>query len=266
MINITDQLGKEFTFNEIPKRIVSIVPSQTEYLFSIGLGEHIVGITKFCIHPEEIIANKTIVGGTKNLNIEKIIALNPDIIIANKEENELSQIQELQKHFPVWISDIYTLDEAYDMMRSLGELFQKQVIAEEIILNIRESFVELKSLIKPTNERVAYFIWRNPTMLAGTNTFIHYLLEFIGFKNICSDLENGSRYPSVKMDDINRLQPDRIMLSSEPFPFNEKHIEELSYIWPHAKVELVDGEMFSWYGSRLMESAAYFKKLLETHN
>lgn len=264
MITTTDQLGTEFTFNEIPKRIVSIVPSQTEFLFSLGLDEHIIGITKFCIHPEDKVVAKTIVGGTKNLNIEKIKELNPDIIIANKEENELSQIQELQKYFPVWISDICTLDEAYEMMRNMGELFHKQTIAEEIILNIIESFVELKAIIKPSNERVAYFIWRNPTMLAGTNTFIHYMLEFIGFRNICAELENGSRYPSVKMDDINLLQPDRIMLSSEPFPFNEKHIEELSYIWPHAKVELVDGEMFSWYGSRLMESADYFKKLLET--
>lgn len=264
MISSTDQLGTTFEFESIPKRIVSIVPSQTEFLFSIGLDEEIVGVTKFCIHPEEKVEHKTIVGGTKNLYIDTILALKPDIIIANKEENELSQIEELQKHVPVWISDICTLDEAYEMMSSLGDLFQKKCITEEIIQNIRESFVDLKSKLKPTNERVAYFIWRNPTMLAGTNTFIHYLLEFIGFKNICSEMENGTRYPSVKMDEINRLQPDRIMLSSEPFPFNEKHIEELTIIWPHAKVELVDGEMFSWYGSRLQESANYFKKLLET--
>jgi len=264
MIRTTDQLGTTFEFEAVPKRIVSIVPSQTEFLFSLGLDEEIVGITKFCIHPEEKVEHKKIVGGTKNLYIDTILALKPDIIIANKEENELSQIQELQKHVPVWISDIYSLDEAYAMMSSLGELFQKNCLAEEIIENIRESFVELKSNIKPTNERVAYFIWRNPTMLAGTNTFIHFLLEFIGFKNICSELTNGSRYPTLKMDEINVLQPDRIMLSSEPFPFNDKHIEELSVIWPHAKVELVDGEMFSWYGSRLLHSAEYFKKLLES--
>ncbi len=264
MINTTDQLGNTFSFENPPKRIVSIVPSQTEFLFSIGLEEEVLGVTKFCIHPEDKVEHKLNIGGTKNLNIEKILALNPDIIIANKEENEQSQIEELQKHVPVWISDIYTLNDAYEMMMKLGTLFQKEEITASIITQIKISFEELLINLKPTHERVAYFIWRNPTMLAGTHTFIDHLLTLIGFKNICAELENGSRYPSVRMDDINRLQPDRILLSSEPFPFNEKHIEELSVIWPHAKVELVDGEMFSWYGSRLQESANYFKTLLET--
>lgn len=264
MISTTDQLGNKFDFENTPKRIVSIVPSQTEFLFSIGLDDSILGLTKFCIHPEDKVKQKLIVGGTKNLNIEKILSLNPDIIIANKEENERSQILELQKHVPVWISDIYNLDDAYEMMIELGDLFGKSDKSNEIVNEIKLSFEELLSNLKPTKETVAYFIWKNPTMLAGKETFIDYMLTFIGFENICTQLENPNRYPSVKMDEINKIQPDRIMLSSEPFPFNEKHIEELSVIWPHAKVELVDGEMFSWYGSRLLKSAKYFKKLLES--
>lgn len=264
MIKTVDQLGNTFEFEQTPKRIVSLVPSQTEFLFSIGLDEEILGITKFCIHPEEKVEHKVNIGGTKNFNIEKILALKPDIIIANKEENEQSQIEELRKHVPVWISDIYNLEDAYDMMNKLGDLFQKVELSTKIVSDIKISFNDLLENIKPTSETVAYFIWRNPTMLAGKNTFIDYMLSLLGFENICSQLEQPNRYPSVKMDVINRIQPDRIMLSSEPFPFNEKHIEELSVIWPHAKVELVDGEMFSWYGSRLLESAKYFKKLLES--
>lgn len=265
MLTTTDQLGNTFHFEAIPKRIVSVVPSQTEFLFDIGLEEHIVGITKFCIHPEGKVEQKIIVGGTKNLSIENIMALKPDLIIANKEENEHGQIDELAKLVPVWISDIYTLDDAYEMMSSLGELFQKQEKTQEIIAGIKSTFAELEANLKPTHERIAYFIWRNPTMLAGTHTFIDHLLTKIGYYNICQDLPEavGSRYPAIRIDEINKLKPDRLFLSSEPFPFNEKHIEELGMMWPDAKVQLVDGEMFSWYGSRLLKSAEYFKNLLE---
>ena len=133
MITTTDQLGNTFQFENIPSRIVSIVPSQTEFLFDIGLDEQIVGITKFCIHPEDKVEDKINVGGTKNLSIENILALKPDLIIANKEENTQAQIDELAKLVPVWISDIYTLDDAYEMMSRLGELFQKQQKTQKII-------------------------------------------------------------------------------------------------------------------------------------
>ena len=266
MITTTDQLGNTFNFETIPTRIISIVPSQTEFLFDIGLEEQIVGLTKFCIHPEDKVEKKINVGGTKNLSIENILSLKPDLIIANKEENTQDQIDELAKLVPVWISDIYTLDDAYEMMSRLGELFQKQEQTNKIIEGIKTSFAELEANLKPTHERIAYFIWRNPTMLAGTHTFIDHLLSKIGYYNICQDLPEtvGSRYPTILIDEISKLNPDRLFLSSEPFPFNEKHIEELGMMWPQVKVQLVDGEMFSWYGSRLLKSADYFKNLLET--
>lgn len=257
----TDQLGNRYSFKEIPKRIVSVVPSQTEYLFDIGLGEHIVGITKFCIHPAQQVKEKELVGGTKNLNIEKILSLQPDLIVANKEENEQSQIEELQKHVPVWISDIYNLKDALVMMNSLGELFNKEAESKAITTEIEDSFAQLKVSREAVNERVAYFIWRKPYMLAGTNTFISFLVENeLGFNNISAELPNGERYPNIEKEQLKELSPDRIFLSSEPYPFTDKHIQELQEICPLSKIQLVDGELFSWYGSRLLHSAAYFRE------
>ncbi len=260
----TDQLGNRYELRSIPKRIVSVVPSQTEFLFSIGLEDDIVGITKFCIHPADKVKQKESVGGTKNLNIEKILSLKPDIIIANKEENEKSQIEELQKHVPVWISDIYTLEDALDMMNDLGRLFNKKEESEQITSQIKATFLQLRSNRLPIKERVAYFIWRKPYMLAGRNTFINFLLEQeLGFNNISVELPNGERYPNIEKEQLKELSPDRIFLSSEPYPFTDKHIQELQEICPLAKIQLVDGELFSWYGSRLLHSAAYFQDFLK---
>lgn len=258
----TDQLGRTITLNfeQDNLKIVSLVPSQTEYLFDIGLAENIVGITKFCIHPADAIKNKTIIGGTKNINIEKILALQPSIVFANKEENEQSQVEELMKHVPVWISDIYTLEDAYQMMLQLGELFDKSIKANVLVSQIRENFL---SLPKPTKSiRVAYFIWRGPYMLAGENTFIDFLLQKMGLVNISHELASNSRYPEIEEEVLRNLNPAVIYLSSEPYPFKNKHIEELQAICPEASIQLVDGELFSWYGSRLKYTAAYMQELL----
>ncbi len=258
----TDQLGREITLNVGKKhlRIVSIVPSQTEFLFDIGLAENIVGITKFCIHPAEAVKHKSIVGGTKNINIQKIIDLQADIVIANKEENEQSQIEELMKHVSVWISDIYTLEDAYQMMQSLGKLFDKSTEAEELVKMIQTNFLAFNPTREP--KKVAYFIWRGPYMLAGENTFINHLLTKMGLINISTDLVNKSRYPEIDEEMLKVLQPNLIYLSSEPYPFKSKHIDELKAICPNAIIQLVDGEMFSWYGSRLKYTAAYMQELI----
>jgi ABC-type Fe3+-hydroxamate transport system substrate-binding protein len=261
-MSYTDQLGREIRLNSEKStlRIVSIVPSQTEFLFDIGLAENIVGITKFCIHPSYALKEKNIVGGTKNINIQKIIDLKADIVIANKEENEQSQIEELMKHVPVWISDIYTLDDAYQMMLSLGDLFDKSTESKALVTEIRNSFEHFQAL--KTNKKVAYFIWRGPYMLAGENTFINHLLEKMGYENIALTSTNKSRYPEINAEELHTLQPEIIYLSSEPYPFKEKHLQELQEICPNAQIQLVDGELFSWYGSRLKHSAAYMQSLL----
>ncbi|MBP8033206.1 MAG: ABC transporter substrate-binding protein [Bacteroidia bacterium] len=257
----TDQLNNTIELKTFPKRIISIVPSQSELLWDLGLREELVGITKFCIHPSQMFNSVERVGGTKTLNLEKIRALKPDLIIGNKEENEQSQILELQKEFPVWMSDIYTLHDALQMMEGIGALVNKRQEAETIKSTIQTSFLNLPH--KP--QSVLYLIWNKPYMAAGKATFIGDMLSKIGLQNVtsrASATDNMNRYPELSIEDINALNPDLIFLSSEPYPFKQEHMDELQQHLPASKIILVDGELFSWYGSRLAKSAAYFQELM----
>jgi|SRR6185436_7012784 len=241
-------------------KIISTVPSQTELLYDLGLDAEVTGITKFCVHPEKWFRNKTRIGGTKNLDIKKIIALKPDLIIANKEENVKEQIDELQKHFRVYVSDIKNLDDALLMIKKVGGLVNKKNEASAIIKQIKKHFSIFKfhSALCPLPS-ILYLIWRNPFMTVGADTFIHDMLTRCGLKNIFSELK---RYPEITPEQIAIAKPDFIFLSSEPYPFKEKHVDELKTISPSSKIVLVNGEYFSWYGSRLLKAVEYFKKLL----
>ena len=259
-IQSTDQLGNILQIPFPPKRIVSLVPSQTEFLFDINLDEEIVGITRYCIHPTDRVNGKVKIGGPKKFDIEKIKSLQPDLIIGNKEENYEAGITELNKSFPVWMSDIFTLKDAYAMMREVGRITGKQPEANEIVTTLQERFRLLEnSLIERNGERsCAYFIWRKPYMVAAGCTFIDYMLQVIGFRNVFSGL---TRYPETDPELLQTLNPEYIFLSSEPYSFSEKHFEEFQAFAPNAKVILVDGEMFSWYGSRLLQAPAYYFEL-----
>lgn len=255
-MQFTDQIGKTIFFNQPPKRIVSLVPSQTELLFDLGLNDEIVGITKFCIHPKEIFESKIKIGGTKQLNINKIKELNPDLIIANKEENVKEQIEELARGFSVWTSDIYNLQDSIEMIEKIGELTDKENVSKAITKKIKEGFNQLRK----KNKRVLYLIWNKPFMAAGQNTFIGDMLNNCGLINVIEEKE--SRYPELSKGKIEELNPDFIFLSSEPYPFSNVHLNELTDYFPKSKIILVDGEMFSWYGSRLIKSADYLNQLL----
>jgi ABC-type Fe3+-hydroxamate transport system substrate-binding protein len=234
-------------------RIVSLVPSQTELLVYLGLEKHLVGVTKFCVHPKGLKNHVKQIGGTKNVDIQKVIDLKPDLVIGNKEENFKSDIDELEKHVPVWMSDIYTLDDAYEMIQQIGKLTDTEVKALTLIDGIKSEFKQLIPLKE--KKKCLYLIWRKPYMAAGKNTFIDHLLEQLGFENALQI----DRYPEVE---FTNLGTDFIFLSSEPYPFKEKHIEELKVIFPNAEIRLVDGEFFSWYGSRLLDAPNYFNQLL----
>lgn len=253
----TDQLNRKINLPFAPKRIISIVPSQTELLYYLGLDEEITGITKFCIHPGDKFRSATKIGGTKQLDIDKIRSLNPDLIIGNKEENERSQLEELMQHYPVWISDIYKLGDALEMIEAVGKLVDREEAALALSLSIAEKFNALQ--ITQSGLRTAYFIWRKPYMVAGKNTFIDDMLQKCGLIN-AFDLE---RYPEINAEQLQQAKPDVILLSSEPYPFKKKHIDELKAIVPSAKIKLVDGEIFSWYGSRLLKAPSYFADLME---
>ncbi|MDB5005820.1 MAG: btuF, partial [Mucilaginibacter sp.] len=215
-----DQLNREINLPSVPKRIISVVPSQTELLFYLGLNEEIIGITKFCIHPRDKLNTTAKVGGTKQLDINKIRELKPDLIIANKEENERSQLEELMTFCPVWISDISDLPGAIDMIEQVGVLVDREIEAKALGAVINSLFNNLITL--PLNLRVAYFIWRKPYMAAGKNTFIDSMLQKCGLLN-AFELE---RYPRVDNEMLIAAKPDVILLSSEPYPFKNKHIDE----------------------------------------
>jgi len=259
---ITDQLGRIVTVPHQPKRIISLVPSQTELLYDLGLNDEVVGQTLFCIHPQEMPKVKPVVGGTKNVKLDRVDALKPDLIIANKEENDKAQIEALMQKYPVWISDIKNLDDALDMVNKVGELIDKIAEAALISQNIKNSFSGIISNTQNgiAGKKVLYLIWRKPWMSAGNDTFINEMINSMGLLNATKNKEG--RYPELTSNDIVTLCPDFIFLSSEPYPFKEKHINELQFICPQSKIILVDGELFSWYGSRLQHSAAYFNKLI----
>jgi ABC-type Fe3+-hydroxamate transport system substrate-binding protein len=251
----SDQLNRPISLANSPQRIISLVPSQTELLFDLGKGDKVVGRTKFCIHPADEVKNIQRIGGTKNLNIELIKSLQPDLIIANKEENTKEQIDELVKHFPVWISDIQTLYDALDMITKIGELLEAEQKAKEMVSQIQANFSALKNT---TPKKVIYFIWQNPYISVGADTFISAMLQSAGFENV---LKNKSRYPEISEEEIRNSDAEFLFLSSEPYPFKEKQKHEFEKLFPTKKIILVDGEMFSWYGSRLLKAADYFLKL-----
>ena len=262
--NFTDQLGTSHTFETTPKRIISLVPSQTELLFDLGLEESIVGITKFCVHPFHFKSTKKSIGGTKKVHFEKIRLLQPDIIIANKEENTKEIVKGLSSICPVWVTDIITLEDNLKMIDDFGQLFNKRTEAQKWKDKINFALTDFLQFIKDKPiQKVAYFIWANPYMVAGNNTFINEMLKLNNFQNIYENREK--RYPEVIIQKM-RIQgdPDLVMLSSEPFPFTDEHAFELGRFTHHATTVFVDGEMFSWYGSRLVKAFAYFKKLHES--
>ncbi|MNJ84497.1 Vitamin B12-binding protein precursor [compost metagenome] len=242
--------------NSTVLRIVSLVPSQTELLVDLGLREKLVGITKFCIHPPELRKEVQLIGGTKNAKIDLIRSLKPDLIIGNKEENNQADIEQLEQEFPVWMSDIFNLEDALEMLDKIGELTGTQQKAVELRSVIEKNFEPLNTL-KSTGKSVLYLIWKNPYIAAGKNTFIDSMLETLGFENAMDQ----DRYPEVNLETVN---PDFVFLSSEPYPFKEKHIEELQKQFPESQIILVDGEYFSWYGSRLLGAPAYFLELLDS--
>lgn len=262
MKKVIDQLNREITIKSA-NRIVSLVPSQTELLVDLGLEEKIVGITKFCIHPSNLKREKTLVGGTKNFDINKILGLNPDLIIGNKEENTKDKIEELAEKCPVWLSDILTIDDAKQMITSIGSITKTEEKASEITNQINQLIQKINQL-KKEKQSVAYLIWKNPLMAAGEDTFINAILKLLGYKNVFTNPTHG-RYPLTDIKEIKKLNPNLLILSSEPYPFKEKDIEEFKIELPKTSIKIMDGEIFSWYGSRLIPSLEKILELLSSN-
>lgn len=291
MITLRDARGQRITLQKPPRRIVSLVPSQSELLYSLGLDSEVVGITRFCVHPPAWTDSKRIVGGTKLLRIDRIRDLKPDLIFANLEENTKEDVERVEDVAPVFVTNVRTLDEAVDMIESLALLVDREPAGTRVTSAIREAFdslvdelgIDLKARradVHPENRRApgslskssaarrvsadsdpirtAYLIWRDPFMSVGSDTFIHDMMRYGGLENVFG---SSMRYPRISTRDLIDADPDVVLLSSEPFPFVEKHLPEIEQLLPAARVHLVDGQLFSWYGSRLIHTPDYLRQL-----
>ena len=241
-------------------RIVSLVPSLTEYLWALGLEQEVVGITKFCIHPKAWWQHKTRVGGTKKVNFKTIETLQPTLIIANKEENTKEDIEQLQLKYDVLLTDITSLEEAYRYLLEIGRKVQREEKSMSLVNQIQAKFQSVVMIGQGSS--FLYFIWKDPYFVVGPQTYIHALLTHFGLDNFCSI----ERYPELQ-EVLSKKEelldhPDIIFLSSEPFPFEAKHLEEVQLLFPNSKIVLIDGEMCSWYGSRMLEAPKYIEQVL----
>lgn len=250
-------LGREVRLPGPPQRIVSLCPSITETLFALGLDDQIAGLTRYCLHPEDRVGDKTRVGGTKRLKFDVIEQSRPDLIIAEKEENNREDVERLARSWPVYVTQVQDIPAAFDMVHRLGELCSRQAQAEGLIRNIDDAWQKLPCLSEPLS--VAYLIWRKPWMAAGSDTFIDSVMQRLGFSNVFA---GSSRYPEFSLQQLQEKQPRLVLLSSEPYPFKGRHQADLEMALPGAEVMLVDGEAFSWYGSHMLGAARYLERLL----
>lgn len=247
-----DHLHREVLVPWPPQRILSLCPSQTETLADLGLSSRLVGVTRYCIHPRDSLKDIARVGGTKKVDFDLIGRLEPDLIIAEKEENPREMVEELQKIAPVYVTDVVDRSSAFRMILDLGRLTATEGQAARILREIEGKWSLLEPIQKPL--RVAYLIWRKPWMGVGAGTYIGSLLREVGFTNVLEC--TSSRYPEVSESELQAADPELVLLSSEPYPFAEKHIAEIQALLPRARILLVDGEAWSWYGSRMRKFPA----------
>lgn len=237
---------------DIPQRIISLVPSLTELIIDLGMQDQLVGRTRFCIHPKDHVEDIPIIGGTKNPRLDKIRELNPDVIIANKEENRPEDIKALQDDFDINVTEISTIEDALIIIHELGKQFDKVEKAQQLITEVQDTLQDTPD-VSPLS--TAYLIWKDPWMTVGGDTYINDIMDHWDLPNVFSDQQ---RYPKITLEDLKKKNPDLILLSSEPYPFKEKHMQHIEEACPAARVLLVEGEWFSWYGSRMVQA---FKRL-----
>ena len=252
---VTDHLDRTVEYPYPPKRIVSLVPGITDTLFSLGLGNRVAGRTRFCVHPQGEVEGIPRVAGTKDLNLEKIRNVRPELILAEKEENTKEMVEQLEKEFPVYVFEIRSVHDAYNMINDLGDITGTSEKAETLIADIQAGFSRLPDF---RGKRFAYCIWKKPYMVVGGDTYIQSVFERMGLVSAFSGF--GDRYPSVTEEDFQMAGLDYLFLSTEPFPFNEEHVRKFASILPDVNVMLLNGEML-WYGPRMLEAAEYFSRV-----
>jgi iron complex transport system substrate-binding protein len=245
-------------------RIVSLCPSLTELVFDLGRGDDVVGRTKFCVHPVGRVEHIESVGGTKNPKIERIVELAPDLVLLNEEENRREDADALiAAGVRCHVSFPRDLNGTARMVREIGAQLKQPVEAERIATDIERRTARVRDNARGALAvRYAYLIWRNPWMVAGGDTFVTAMLALPGGVNVFAN--HPERYPTVTPDQLAATEPDVVLLSSEPFPFRERHADELAAATgiPQDRMQFVDGEYLSWHGSRTPDGIDYAEQVI----
>ncbi len=247
-------LGKPIRFKE--GKIVSLVPSLTELLYYLGLGEFVVGVTRYCIHPPEALFKSTVLAGTKNFSVKELLATGAHWVLTNREENPKDRVEKIIDHLPVVLTEINKPDDLIPLLHWLSKQYPQ---CKPIAQTLEQSIIGLPNELGGLgNGRVLYLIWNKPIMAVGGDTFISTMLNMAGYKNATGHLK---RYPAIEPQQLISFKPDFLFLSSEPYPFKDEHIAYFKSLLPETQVLLVDGEPFSWYGNRVLNLPAYLKTL-----
>ncbi len=251
-MNFTDHLNRTVEINGVPQRVVSLVPSITETLADLGLAKHLVAVTRFCKYPLELTKLLPKAGGPKNIDIDKIVDLQPHLVIAVKEENDKEQVLKLAEQVPVIVFDINSVEDAFNMLDGLGAVFDRADVTAGVINSIKQKLEKYSPA--GSYKKTMYLIWKNPWMAAGRSAFIGAMMKVAGFDNFIS-----GRYPQVSRQEFEKA--NTLLLATEPYHFTESDRQQLLEEYPDKNVIIVDGEMFTWYGTHMLKAIDYFERL-----
>ncbi len=259
-MKITDDLGRTFSFKKPPRRIISLCPSVSETLLDLGLEGFLAGRTDYCIHPQNKIESIPGVGGPKSVSIQLLQSLCPDIIIAVKEENDKKTLENLAAlNYKCFIFDVNNFSDALNMIEKIGVIFNVEDRAQTMTEGIKKGFEGIGQVLKKLN--FIYMTWSSPYIAAGTGNYINSLITGLGFNNCLS--KHINRYVRLSLGELKKLSPDIVFLPSEPYNYTLYDKLKFEKIFPSARAVLVDGEMFCWYGSRMLKAAPYIKNLIK---
>jgi len=258
-MQFNDDLERRIYLDKAPRKIISLCPSLSETLYDLGLAECIAGRTDYCVHPQELADRVPSVGGPKSVSIDAVKKIGPDLILIVKEENDKKNIEKLTAlGYKCFIFDINSVSDALKMLVKLGKIFGLEKKASKIHDNVVKGLDSIKGI--GNGASFLYMVWNSPYMACATDNYINSLLNHAGLSNCLSD--RLKRYVIMPLNSLKSLSPELVLLPSEPYRYTFADRAKFEKIFPAARVELVDGEMFCWYGSRMAKASEYIKKLL----
>jgi ABC-type Fe3+-hydroxamate transport system substrate-binding protein len=266
VIRVEDDVGREVELACEARRIVSLVPSLTEALFTLGCGEAVVGVTRYCTEPAGIVERLKRVGGTKNPDLARIRELQPDLVLVNVEENRRKDFEGLERAgLTVFVAFPHRARDVGGLLRRLGRLTGTEPRAAALAGELEGTLDELANADPPQPVRVFCPIWKNPWMSFNRETYAHDMLALAGGINVCAD--RGERYCTVVLSDIAAVQPDVILLPDEPYVFTPKILPDLQPLqdtpaWRANRIHFIDGKQLSWYGPRTAPALRHLRALL----